>query len=285
MFLFHACCEDDARAVLEKLPLTHMFGDVHSVLETGVCLRGKSEHDALVPREQRSSARSRCVVFNATIDSIGGYGPVARKKTQECPCIVALSSVIDWADVHTEPNLWTEHEGLRIALGSLPFNPVEYMRTVLRDVTLAFKSIQFVAKDKVWLKIAPLAMSPSIQTNEGVYVAQTAALWYIQAIHAALKDLSPTWVHTVELVDFCGLFSHVQLSIPGIRIIVPSTRDILDFRGCPGNVMPAVIVPVDSFSAPWKRQERHYDSLAVAVCNNTDIVRQTKEPTFVKVLL
>jgi hypothetical protein len=285
MFLFHTCAEDDVRTVYEKLPLTHMFGDVHSVLETGVCLRGRDEHDSLVARQLRTSARCRCVVFNATIDFIGGYGPVTRKKTQECPCIVALSSVIDWADVHTEPDLWTEHKDLRIAIGSMPFNPVEYMRTVLNDITMAIKAIQFVAKDRVWLKIAPLAMSPSIQTNEGVHVAQTAALWYIQAIHAALKQLSCSWVHTVEIVDFCGLFSHVQIAIPGVRVIVPSTRDILDFRGCPGNIMPAVIVPVDSFSAPWKRQEKHYDSLAVAVCNNTDIVRQTKDPTFVKVLL
>jgi hypothetical protein len=271
-------CDDTAvKTLFAKLPVTHMFGDLYSVLEDGSTI---VDHESYLSKSIRNEARSRSIIFQTKIHSIGGYGPIAKKSIQGHSVLVCLTSVLDWCD--TDAPFFKPSE-IPLWIGSLPFDAYEYMRTVITDVSLALKAIKNSCSEKVWLKISPLAMSPSIQTKEGIPVASVAGFWYMQALSIAIGQLvRDSWVHTLEIVDFFGLFHSLQLNVPKVRIYLPSTRDILDFRGCPSTILPAVIVPVDSFSSPWKHKTSVYESLSAAVCNNTNIVETSHDPVFVK---
>ena len=295
MWVFHACESDDAIAVHEKLPSSHMFGDLHSVLKSGACLRGAEDHDSYVSLDLRRKTRCRSTIFYATIHSNGGYGPVPRKIVPACPVYVCLSSVPDWSNLRLDPEIISPCDKFPTLMGSQHFNAIEYMNTVVKDIRCALKGLKTLAQDRFWIKIAPLAMSLNIQSQEGVYIASYAAFWYTQALALALQEVSNEWVYAVEVIDFQGISNirNTNLQLPGVRIVYPSTRDILDFRGCPGNVMPACIVPVDSFAAPWTRKDAvrkdsHFECLAAAVCNNTDVHEHADEPlapTFVRIKL
>jgi hypothetical protein len=271
------CEEAFMKELFGKLPVIHMFGDLYSVLEDGTTI---TDHESYCPKALRNAARSRSIIFQTKIHSLGGYGPIPKKTIQGHPVLVCLTSVLDWYD--TDASFFRASE-IPLWIGSLPFDAYEYMRTVITDVSLALKAIKNSCSEKVWLKISPLAMSPSIQTKEGIPVASVAGFWYMQALSIAIGQLvRDSWVHTLEIVDFFGLFHSMQLNVPKVRIYLPSTRDILDFRGCPNTILPAVIVPVDSFSSPWKHRTSVYESLSTAVCNNTNITTDTHEPVFVK---
>jgi hypothetical protein len=277
MWVYYMCDEEAIKTVFAKLPVVHMFGDLYSVLEDGSTIQ---DHESYCPKAIRNEARSRSVVFQTDLHSIGGYGPIAKKPVHSQHVLVCLTSVLDWCD--TDGPIFKLSE-IPLYIGSLPFDAYEYMRTIIQDVSLALKSVKNSCSEKVWLKIAPLAMSPSIQTKEGIAMAPVASFWYMQALSIAIGQLvRDSWVHTLEIVDFFGLLHSMQLNVPKVRIYLPSTRDILDFRGCPPSVLPAVIVPVDSFSSPWKHKTGVYDSLATAVCNNTNLVHETHDPIFVK---
>lgn len=291
-WVFHACESDDAAVVHGRLPTTHMFGDLQSVLASGASLHGPDEHDAYVSLDMRQRARCRSTIFHAIIHSNGGYGPVPRKAVPDCPVYVCLSSVPDWSNLRLDPSIVSPCDKFPIRMGSQFFNALEYMNTVTRDVRCALKGLRTLSNEKLWIKIAPLAMSHNIQTHDGVYIASIASFWYTQALALALQqEITSDWVFAVEIIDFQGISNirDTTLMLPNVRIVYPSTRDILDFRGCPGNVMPSCIVPVDSFVAPWVRKElkneRHFDCLASAVCNNTTVVDDARSPAFVKVKL
>lgn len=280
MLVYHLSEVDVVRTVFEKLPVVHLFADAYSVLEDGSALKGPDEHNAYLDRKTRRAARTRSVVFETTIRYVGGYGPIPRKRTPDCPVLACFASVPDWCDM--DDGVFTESI-LNLKIGSLPFNAYEYMRIVIEDVCCAFKAIKNSCSDRVWLKIAPLAMGPSIQTKENAYVSPIASFWYAQAISIAINEhVRDSWVHTLEIIDLTGLLHSLQLNVPKVRVILPSVRDILDFRGCPGNIMPACIVPVDSFSRPWANKTTLFDSLATCVCNNTDISKDSHDPVFVK---
>lgn len=279
MWIFHVCDEAVVREVVAKLPVTHMFGDLYSVLQDGSLLKD-SEHESYCSKDLRNEARLRSVVFATTITHIGGYGPIARRDVNPHKALVCLCSVFDWYD--TQSPIFTSSE-IPLMLGSFPFNAYEYMRILIQDLSLALKAVKNSCSEKVWLKLAPLAMSPTIQTREGIPVAPIASFWYMQALSIAISQcVRDSWVHTLEIVDFFGLFHSLQINVPKVRIYLPSVRDILDFRGCPSYVLPACIVPVDSFSAPWIQKTSVYESLATAVCNNTKITDTPESPTFVK---
>lgn len=273
MLVVFADNQDAVEETVSLLPVTHSFGDAISVLEDGSTLRGTYEHDTYAPNRFR--ARHRSHLFLTSIHHMGGYGPFVRKRASECPVIVCMTCAHDWAVY--DPDLFKACD-IDIKLGSRPFNVVEYARRVIKDFSIALQGIQMMRNgQRVWLKIAPIAMGPSIQTDDGQYVAPVASFWYSHAVATVLgRMVNADWVHTLEIVDFTGVLWPLQqmLQVPNVRTFFPSVRDILDFRGCPGAVLPAVMIPVDTFSAPWKRSETLFDSLAVCVANNTNIVQQ-----------
>ena len=225
-------------------------------------------------------------IFETSVHYVGGYGPFQRKAIREHPVLVALTSVPDWCgknldiDDHVLVNTAPEWP---VPVGSRFFHGPNYSRMVYLDFCVAFEALKS-KQHKLWIKIAPLAMGPTITTAEKVNLFPYAAPWYTQGLAMAIQQhANSNWIYAIELIDFTGTLTGLaNFLVPpeNVQIIVPSNRDILDFTACPTDVIPACIAPVDSFCAPWKKQPATtFDNIASCIVNNTNII-QTENKTY-----
>lgn len=288
---FTGCTENELKTLIDKLPVSHAFGDELSVLETQEILVGPAAHESYISNHLRKKTRVRTYVCLTTVQYVGGYGPYQRKAIHEHSVLVALVSVPDWSakglDIEDHV-LVKESPEWPIPVGQRYFHGPNYSRLVYRDFAVAFRGLQescgpLCATHKLWLKISPLAMGPSIMSPEKINLFAFAAPWYTQALAMAIQEYAnSSWIHAIELVDFTGTLVGLAnfLKQPeGVQIICPSNRDILDFTACPMDVLPACIAPIDSFCAPWKNEKPRtsFDSLASCIINNTNIQASTQK--------
>ena len=286
------CSEIEIESLVKALPITHAFGDEVSILEDSRVLHGQEQHDTYYPRTLRKKTRVHTFVFDTFVNYVGGYGPYQRKAIREHPVIVALTSVPDWSakDLDIEDSVLVENKPeWPVPIGSRFFHGPNYSRMVYLDFCVAFEGLKSYYKNhKLWIKIAPLAMGPTISTAEKVNIFAYAAPWYTQGLAMAIQHLAKSsWIYAIELIDFTGTLTGLaNFLIPpeGVQIIVPSNRDILDFTACPTDVLPACIAPVDSFCGPWKKQpSTSFENIASCIVNNTNIIYdQNKTFQYVK---
>jgi len=279
-YVYHTTDVNNVLYLMQKLPVSHLYGDARAVLNDGNILKGIDEHDNYCSREIRNACNTRTTLFDTQVLSYGGYGRIRKVSVKPHRVLMALSSVTDWSI----PNEFLNDKPAEFSLqlyDNQYFHVPRFMQQVFRDFSVAFYALQDLtpANQRLWIKIAPLAMGPTIGQ-----VFHLAYPWYSEAVKLVFqKFVNESWVHTIELIDFHNIYGHLG-TIKNVNIIVPSNRDALDFSGCPENVLPASILPMDSFCAPWLRgRVTAYESLATCALNNTSVVDGPLHWTFKKV--
>ena len=279
-YVYHTTEISTILYLMQKLPISHLYGDMRSVLTTGNILQGIQAHDEYCSREIRKACNTRTIVFDTKVLSYGGYGRIRKVKVPEHRVLLALSSVTDWSLTNDFLNDKPSEFSLQL-YDHQYFHVSRFMQQIFRDLTVALYALRdLTPPDKrLWIKIAPLAMGPTIGP-----VFQVAYPWYSEAVKIVFQKLvNQSWVHTIELIDFHHIYGHLG-SIPNVNIIVPSNRDALDFSSCPDDILPASIIPIDGFCAPWLRGRiSAYESLATCALNNTTVVDGPLNWTFKKV--
>lgn len=262
-----------------QLPIHHKFSDSYSLLANGQVLHGISEHDVYCPLIMRNQYKDRTVVFHTKINYQGGYGGFPRLQ-YECPkdCTVAFVAAHDW----TLPNDFMIPKNIP---GSLPIyenmylDVEKYVQNIFQSFVIAFYALQNSLKEKLYIRIAPIAMGPSI----GKHLFQLSKTWYMKAVCLAiLHAVNSSWVETIDLIDFFNIFTEIP-KIPNVSIFC-SRNEILDYPKTDKHY--ALIAPVDSFSKPWLREPLVlFDNLAACIINNTSIYKETWTYQFKKIKL
>lgn len=266
---------EEQQALHKLLPVSHAFGDKQSVLKDGTVLAGPRAHDAFCARDLRIRCRKRCTLIHLTAFACGGYGPVpVRALPEPEQVLVCFTAVPDWQ----AEGLDVDHFFFRpcsdsVQVGSVAMSPSAYMMSTTEDLVMSITSIKHRAvasNQRVHLKLAPLAVGPTIRNRFGDALGAFIMPLYVRSLQFAVQLLvDHTWVHTLEFIDFTRgqLTPHVRLK--HVRVISGSRRDAFDFEGRDKTVWPVLVVPADAFSVLG--QTAGDRSLAATVATNSDL--------------
>jgi hypothetical protein len=260
----------------DLLPVHHKFSDTLSQLSNGQYVQGHVEHEVYCPTSIRNAYRYRTLVFPSKVFCNGGYGgfPVVTYPVPK-DCTVAFIAIHDWtlesefilANPTAICQQIQDHKYLHIE---------KYVQSIFKSFVVAFTALQEKCSGKVYIRIAPMAMGPSI----GKHLFNITKQWYMKAVCLALlNSVNASWVDTIDLIDFHGIFTEIP-KIPNVNIKC-SRNDILDI---PKSDHYAILAPIDSFSKPWLREPLVlFDNLASCIINNTSISKENWNYEFKKI--
>lgn len=266
---------EEQQALHNLLPVSHSFGDKHSVLSDGSVLAGPRAHDEFCDRSLRIRCRKRCTLAHLTASACGGYGPVPVRQLPEPESVLTcFTAVPDWQG----EGLDVEHFFFRpcadsVQVGSVLFSPSAYMTSTTEDLVMSIMSIKHRAlgsNQRVHLKLAPLAVGPTIRNRFGDAMGDFIMPLYVRSLQFAVQLLvDHSWVHTLEFIDFTRGQLTPSVRLKHVRILSGSRRDAFDFEGRDKTVCPALIVPADAFAVLG--QSAGDRSLAATLAANSDL--------------
>lgn len=285
---------DDQRALHSLLPVNHQYGDRISTLADGRRLLGSRAHDDYCPRALRVRCRKRATCLMVRAHSRGGYGP-HRQEPLDTPldimaCFVAVP---DWqAEGLDAEAMFLRHVTPDVSManrvgpsGNYTFDFNAYIMNTAEDIFMGLWSLRqhaLAAKSRVHLKMAPLAVGPSIRTRFGDPLAPLLMPAYVQALSMACHSaVNATWIHTLELIDFTRGQLTPSLRIKGVRIMSGARRDAFDFSGIQDAVLPAILAPCDAFARVGLTVESA--SLSACMANNSNMRQVLQQASFVYV--
>ena len=263
--------KEDQETLNEGLPMSHEFGDKHSVLKTGQIING-SEHDLVFSHEFRVKTRKRCTIMNVVATHAGSG--TRRVKIVPTDILVCFNSIADWQgpseNFLVPATIESIYMGPRIGTDIFLFN--NFIKSIFQDLLMCFNSLRASMSShglgKLHLKIVPLGVGPTIRNKSGLYLGPLIIPAYLLALeYACLSTIDESWIDTLEFVDHTqGQLSPRHLYLKNIQII-SGARDVFDFSACTS--VPSIICPCDSFCTIGGRPEDKH--ISVTMANNSDI--------------
>jgi len=237
---FNSCWSslEEQKRLHELLPVSHLHGDRASTLQSGQILRTRDEHEVYAPSDLRIRTRKRCTVACAE-DKNGTH------------ITLGFLSTTDWHGVGLDAEAFflrpSVPQNIMPRIGPYSFYFGVFIASMYEDITMAFAALKAtVGQSRVHLKIVPLGVGPTIRTRYGDFLASQTIPAYLQALRYACNEhLHNSWVDTLEFIDHAHGTLCPYVSIPGVRVMSCSQRDVFDFSG--SNASPVILAPCDSF--------------------------------------
>jgi len=249
------CTEQDIKKLISMLPVYHEYADKKSILLNGKTLHGAQEHEEYCSLDLRIRTKRRCTLFSNICATHKGNHVALTKSLN---IVLAMCATSDWQaqNLHIEKDiliLADEKQKLCLPrIGPYYFNFNEYISSIFKDFCLGLCALQHHAtsqQQKLYLKIVPLGIGPSVQTRQGNFLMPHLMFLYKNAMLFALQMyINDTWVHTLDLVDnTSGTLLTPNYSNSKINIVTGLSRDILEFEDLGKDIQAAILCPTDSF--------------------------------------
>jgi len=264
------------------LPESHDYGDQRAILEDGTILVGKQNHDAYVDSVLRVKTRKRCTILQLEATHMGTFAArIAFPKPMKT--LVCFCSIPDWHATELDVEMFflrpAEPSCIMPRIGQYNFFFSTYIMSMYEDLVMCLNALKENSKERLHLKMIPLAVGHTIKTRYGDYLGSQIIPSYLLALQYACNQcIDDTWIETLEFVDHSHGSLSPTYSNKKIRIISSSSRDAFDFSGHRG--YPAILAPCDAFSKiGGLANEKHLSS---TLANNSNLRTILKEPfTFV----
>jgi hypothetical protein len=271
------CTAEDQYELLKKLPEAHEFGDGSSqfIINSETVRYDRQQTDTYLDPELRIKTRKRCSLASL-VASHFGIGAM-RRPIEPLEVLACFLSVPDWQakDLDVERFFLKIDPSKQIgpSIGKYSFDFSSFALSMYEDLVMSFDAIKDTvvnSKLKCHLKIVPLGIGPSIKSRFGDFLGPYIIPVYLIVLQFACNAcLTSDWVHTVEFVDHSKGYMTPTLDLKGVRILSCISRDAFDFAGLVQDVLPAILLPCDSFcSLTSKTTSRN---LVSTLANNSNL--------------